>query len=133
MPKPFNIGRRTTRIEPGAGLNRGDVVIVATGGGFGGKPRPALVLQSDAIRTGTAIVALFTSQLRHADPIRPSFTASPQNGLLRQSELMVDILVTAQRDEIGKVVGRLDRDDLRRAEQALLAILGFAASPDGPR
>jgi mRNA interferase MazF len=108
-------------------LKRGDVVTIALGGGFGGKPRPALVIQSDLFDTpDTVVVALFTSDLRSAGRARPRFEATPANGLRETSDLMVDVIATGRRSKIGEVVGRLDRDEMIRAERALLSILGFA-------
>jgi mRNA interferase MazF len=108
-------------------LKRGDVVTIALGGGFGGKPRPALVIQSDLFDTpDTVIVALFTSDLRGTVRVRPRFAPTPTNGLRETSDLMVDVVATGRRSKIGTVVGRLDRNEMRRAEGGLLSILGFA-------
>lgn len=106
-------------------MKRGDVVIVATGSGFGGKPRPALILQSDSVVTQTFLVALFTSDLTDAQPVRPLFHPSPENGLTAPSELMADVLVTARREKIGAVVGRLSVEEMARAERAVIAVLGL--------
>jgi mRNA interferase MazF len=108
-------------------LKRGDVVTVALGGGFGGKPWPALVIQSDLFDTpDTVIVSLFTSDLRDTGRVRPRFAPTPTNGLRETSDLMVDVVATGRRTKIGEVIGRLDRDEMIRAERALLSILGFA-------
>jgi mRNA interferase MazF len=108
-------------------LRRGDVVTVAAGGGFGGKPRPALIVQHDAFaETGTVVVALFTGELRDASIFRPRFEPDGANGLRAPSDLMIDILVTARRENVGKVVGRLGPADLERADRALAVFLGLA-------
>ena len=108
-------------------LRRGDVVTVAAGGGFGGKPRPALVVQSDGFtELPTVVVALFTSTLVEASLIRPRFAPDANNGLLLVSDLMADILVTVRRNQVGEVIGSLSVSELARAEQALLLLMGFA-------
>ncbi len=108
-------------------MKRGDVVVVAVGGGFGGKPRPALVFQADEYATAdTVILALFTSELDHAHTARALYEPSEQNGLTRPSELMVDVLITARRSKVAKVIGRLDHAEMARAERVLMAILGLA-------
>jgi mRNA interferase MazF len=108
-------------------LSRGDVVIVATGSGFGGKPRPALIIQADEFDTAdTVVAALFTTELTEAEPVRPRYEPTGANGLRETSELMVDIIVTARRSKTGGVIGRLDAEEMARAERALLAILGLA-------
>lgn len=108
-------------------MKRGDVVTVAAGGGFGGKPRPALVIQADPFEDlSTVVVALFTSTENDVGHVRPSFEPDEENGLREPSELMVDILVTARLEKVGKVVGRLNRADMERVDRALAVFLGLA-------
>jgi mRNA interferase MazF len=107
-------------------LRRGDVVTVAAGSGFGGKPRLALVLQSDGYsELSTVVLALFTTETAGA-ALRPLIEPSDVNGLRQRSELMVDILVTTRREKVGEVLGRLAPADMARAERAVLLFLGFA-------
>jgi len=109
-------------------VTRGDIVVVAAGAGFGGKPRPALVVQSnDFPELDTAVLALFTTDLVDAPLFRPRFEPDDGNGLERTSDLMTDILVTVRLAKIGKIVGRLRDDDLARADRALIVFLGLAS------
>lgn len=99
----------------------------ATGAGFGGKPRPVLVVQSDAYQTApNIIVALFTSAVDHARDVRPRIEPDERNGLEEPSLVMVDVLVTVPRRKFGRFIGRLSDDDLSRVEHRLLTFLGFA-------
>jgi mRNA interferase MazF len=108
-------------------LKRGDIVTIATGGGFGGKPRPALIIQADEFSgLATVAVALFTTELTDIPLARLHFEPSDENGLNSASDLMAHILVTAPRDRVGKVVGALSRDDMARVDRALLVFLGLA-------
>ena len=108
-------------------MQRGDIVSVAAGSGFGSKPRPALVIQSNAFPyLTTVILALFTTEQKRTDMLRPLFEPDAGNGLREPSELMSDILITVLRERIGKVIGRLSDTDITRAETALLTVLGFA-------
>ena len=109
-------------------MKRGDVVIVATGGGFGGKPRPALVLQADEyLELDTVVLALFTSELSVAPTLlRPVFEPTEGNGLLARSELMLHVIITARRDRVARVAGALSPADMGRINQALVAFLGLA-------
>lgn len=88
-------------------MRRGDVVVVATGSGFGRKPRPALLLQDDAWNDvlDTVVVAPFTSDLDELPLARPRYGPSGSNGLHEKSDLMVEIIVTARRERVGKVIG----------------------------
>jgi mRNA interferase MazF len=108
-------------------MMRGDIVTVATGSGFGGKPRPALILQSDDYAAlPTIALLLLTSTL--ADPpslVRVRIAPDAGNGLRVPSEIMTDVPVTAHRDRVGQHIGRLSADDMARTERAFLLAMGF--------
>jgi mRNA interferase MazF len=108
-------------------LKRGDVVTVATGGGFGGKPRPALIIQADQIdASATVVVALFTTDLKDIPLTRLRFDPSEENGLRSVSDLTIDIIVTARRDQVGRTIGVLSAEDMAQVDRALLVFLGLA-------
>lgn len=108
-------------------MKRGDLVTIAAGSGFGGKPRPALLLQSDDHPTSTVVLALLTSTLTPEESFRPRLSPGPENGLRSKSDVTVDMLITVRREKIGAVIGELSIDELARVERALLIILGMAA------
>ena len=71
-------------------MRRGDIVTVAMTGDFG-KPRPALVVQADPFdQTGTITVLLISGTLVDAPLIRPTVQPTPQNGLLKPSQIQID-------------------------------------------
>jgi mRNA interferase MazF len=108
-------------------LRRGDIVIVAAGSGFGGKPRPAVVIQSDQFPSSfSTTLCLFTSGVVDAPLVRLPMTPSTENGLTRTSWLMVDKIVTVPSSKIDKKVGRLASDDIARVNQALAVFLGLS-------
>lgn len=107
-------------------MKRGDLVTAAAGSGFGGKPRPALILQSDAYPTGNLVLALVTSSLIADETIRPRIEPGVGNGLRHVSDVMVDILVTVPRHKIDIVIGALSDDDMARVERSLMIFLGMA-------
>ena len=107
-------------------MRRGDLLTVALSGDFG-KPRPALVVQSDVFgTTATITVALVSSTLTDAPLLRPTVQPSAENGLRRPSQIMVDKLMTARRDKIGPVFGHLEDDALLSVTRALALFLGLA-------
>ena len=109
------------------GLKRGDVVTVAAGGGFGGKPRPGLIIQCDDYHDlPTVVVALFTIELVKSSDLRRRVDPSEGNGLLVSSDLMTDVMITVRKDRIGKVIGSLSTEDMARIDRALLVFLGLA-------
>jgi mRNA interferase MazF len=108
-------------------MRRGDVVIVSARGNYG-KPRPAVVVQTDALQPedGSVILCQMTSELRECVEFRPTVDPSAQNGLQLRSQIMADKPVTVRRDRVRQVVGRLTRDDMRRFDLALAFVLGLA-------
>ena len=108
------------------GLRRGDLVLVALQGDYG-KPRPALVIQSDlfnATHPGVAIVPV-TSELRDAPIFRIDLEPSAENGLRKRSQAMLDKPFTVAREKIGERIGRLDAATLLRVNRSLMVWLGL--------
>lgn len=107
-------------------MNRGDIVI-ATRPGFGGKPRPTLVIQADNyLFLQTLILLPITANL--ADPpslLRIRLDPDAANGLREVSEVMADIPYTTRPDKVHQHIGALARQDMERIEDALLLVLGF--------
>lgn len=107
-------------------MRRGDLVTVALQGDLG-KPRPALVIQSDLFDAHPSITILpVTSELRLAPLFRIPLTPSESNGLSKPSQVMVDKPQSVSRDKIGAVFGRLDDEALLAVNRALAVFLGFA-------
>jgi len=106
-------------------LRRGDLVAIALPGDFG-KPRPALVIQSDQfIETATVSVLLLTGTLVDAPLIRMDIAPAPDNGLRKASQIMVDKVMTVRRDKVGEPFGRLDDKTMVSVNRALALFLGF--------
>lgn len=107
-------------------MNRGAVVIVALQGDHG-KPRPALIIQSDLFSALPSVTILpITSDLRDTPLYRLTVEAAPENGLRKRSQIMVDKPQTIAREKVGRVVGRLDDGTMVTVNRALALFLGFA-------
>lgn len=107
-------------------MTRGDLVTIALSGDYG-KPRPALVIQSDLFDARPSVSVLsVTSELRDAPLFRIAISPSAVNGLRKPSQVMVDKPQTVARSKIGKTIGRLDDEVIRRVNRALAVFLGFA-------
>ena len=78
-------------------MRRGDVVAVALPGDVG-KPRPALIVQSDLFNATHPTFTLLplTSEIRSARQFRITFEPSPTNGLTVISQIMVDKPMTLE-------------------------------------
>ena len=118
------MGRSGRSPDTGLGVRRGDIVTVALQGAFG-KPRPALVIQSDLFQTHPSTTVLpITSELLDTPLFRLSLKASSRTGLHKDSQIMVDKSQTVSRARLGPVVGRLSREELQQVDRALAVFLG---------
>ena len=107
-------------------MHRGDLVPVAIQGDFG-KPRPALIVQSDLFNAHESVTVLpVTSSTIDAPLLRVTVTPSPQNGLRQASQIMVDKAVTVRRDKLGRVFGHIEADTLLEVERCMAVFLGIA-------
>ena len=108
-------------------MTRGEVWTVAAGTGYAGKPRPAVILQSDRFdATASITVCLLTSDPLDLPLIRPLIEPDAGNGLREPSRLMADKLVSLPKTKLGRCLGRLDREDLIRLNRAVTVFLGLA-------
>lgn len=100
-------------------MRRGALVTVALPGGYG-KPRPALVVQSDLFDEHPSVsIAPVTSKLRRAPLFRIDVAPTPSNGLKKHSQVMVDKIQTVPREKIGQPFGHLESDTMRAVDQAI--------------
>ncbi len=107
-------------------MRRGDLVTVAAPGDYG-KPRPALVIQSELFDEMPSVtLCLVTSTLRNAPIFRITVDPSPENGLERISQIQVDKTMTVARDRVRQTIGRLDEATLLKVNRSLAVFLGIA-------
>lgn len=107
-------------------MKRGDLVTVAVAGDYG-KPRPAVVIQSDWLgETDSVLVCLLTSTLRDAPLYRLTLNPSADNGLQETSQIMLDKITAVRRDKCGKVIGCLDDEAKLTLNRSLLLVVGIA-------
>src|SRR6266852_1506079 len=101
-------------------MRRGDLVTVVAAGDYG-KPRPAVIVQTDAFPENHAsvIVCQMTTQLAGAPDFRITIEPDAQNGLRIRSQVMADKPVTVRRERIGLRIGRLGFEDIARLNSAL--------------
>jgi mRNA interferase MazF len=108
-------------------MRRGDVVTVAAWGDQG-KPRPAVIVQTDAFPESHASIAVsqMTSELVAAPDFRVTIEPGPETGLCARSRVMADKPVTIRRKRIGRQIGHLGAADMARLNVALAFIMGLA-------
>ncbi len=91
-----------------------------------GKPRPALVIQSDLIDTTSSItVLLLTSTLTEIPLVRHTLEPSEDTGLRARSQVQIDKIFTIDRTKVGPAIGRLDDATMETITRNLALFLGI--------
>jgi mRNA interferase MazF len=107
-------------------VKRGDLVTIVLPSDFG-KPRPALVTQSDQFdQTGTVTVLLLSGTLVDAPLMRTTIDPAPANGLRKRSQVMVDKAMSMKRDKIGTTIGHLEAGQMLAVTRSLAVFFGIA-------
>lgn len=105
-------------------MRRGDLVTIALQGDFG-KPRPALVIQSDLFDEHPSITVLpVTGDLRETPLFRIRVEPDASNGLQKSSDIMVDKAQSVPRERIGDVFGHVSEEHLLAVSRSLAVFLG---------
>lgn len=103
---------------------RGDLVTVSLPGDYG-KPRPALVIQSDLLaELESVMLCPITSDLKNA-AFRVTLEPNPANGLCALSQVMTDKISTLPRAKVSAPFGRLDDERMKSVGRALLLVTGL--------
>ncbi len=106
-------------------MKRGDLIPVVLAGAYG-KPRPALVIQSDLFALHPSVTILpVTTELRPIETFRITVDPSQKNGLRAPSQIMVDKAHTIPRDKAGVPFGELEMRTLKAVDRSLAVFLGL--------
>ena len=105
---------------------RGDVVICVLSGDYG-KPRPAVVVQSDLFNPTHASITIcpITTYVMDALLFRLPVEPSSENGLRSSSQIMVDKISTLKVEKIHQNIGRLSTEQIVELNEALKLWLGI--------
>lgn len=103
-------------------MKKGDIVTIAMQGDYG-KPRPAVVFQSEKLVTDSILLIPFTTYLIEESKIRILIKPNKNNGLQKTSQTMTEKITAIKKDKVGEVIGRLEPDEVKQIEQAMLLIL----------
>jgi mRNA interferase MazF len=107
-------------------MKRGDLVTVSLPGNYG-KPRPALVIQSDLFDEHPSVTILpITSDIRETPLFRILVEPNKENGLQKHSQVMIDKAHTVLREKLNGPFGVLDDTSMLAINRALALFLGFA-------
>ena len=108
-------------------LKRGDIVVVAAPGDYG-KPRPAVVVQTDALTESglkSVVVCLMSSAELRAPLFRIRIEASPVSGLDQSSQIMVDKLFTMPVEKVTRVIGQITDEQRMQLNRTLAFVVGL--------
>lgn len=109
-------------------VTRGDIVVVSLAGDYG-KPRPALVIQSDATLavTGSVTFCLLTSEIIEGSHLRIDVPCNAETGLKRRSQVQTDKIFTLPMAKIRGPIGRIGNELMSSIDLALALHLGLLA------
>jgi mRNA interferase MazF len=105
-------------------VRRGDLVMVAMHDY--GKPRPALVVQSDLFNETHASITIapVTSTIVDTPLFRVTVEPSRRNGLRLVSQIMVDKITTVRRHRVGQAIGRVEEEIMLACESRSGPLVG---------
>lgn len=109
-------------------MKRGDIVVAAVRGHYMGKPRPAVVVQSDLLNPthASCLLAPLTTELIGLSTYRVTVAPIPGTGLAELSEIMVDKIAAVPRVRIGQTIGVLPAALVIELDRAIAVVLGIS-------
>jgi mRNA interferase MazF len=108
-------------------VKRGDIVLAVARGDYG-KPRPAVIVQSDLFNPTHAslLVCLLTTELINAPLFRLPMVPTAANGLRETSQTMVDKPLALPRERIRERISVADDETMLSLNRSLALMLGLA-------
>lgn len=108
-------------------MKRCEIWTIAGGADYAGKPRPAIVIQSDQF-DATPSITVCPLTGTPVDNVYARFTIAPsaKNGLQISSRAMVDKIATIPKSKAGRRIGELDSDDVQLLNQHVAVLLELA-------
>lgn len=109
-------------------MRRGEVVTIADRSGqFTGKPRPAVIVQSDLFEAMPTVTVCPLTSVRAAAPLtRVPLEPSDTLPLARASWIMADKVTTVRRERVGPTIGQIPSDAMLRLDRSLMVFFGLA-------
>jgi mRNA interferase MazF len=108
-------------------VKRGDVITAVLPGELG-KPRPAIIIETDRLApTDSVLLCLVTSHVReNLQQRRILVEPSPTNGLRLRSQIQADKIYALRRSKCGERIGALNSAELEQLNEALALVIGLA-------
>ena len=110
-------------------MKRGDLVSVATPGDYG-KPRPALIVQTDLFSEHPSVtICLLSSHLKQTPLFRYIVEPHTDNGLSVTSQVQIDKIMTVPREKLGAIIGQLTDKQMSEVTKLLALWIGIGGTP----
>lgn len=112
--------------QPKSKVGKGVIIVAALSGDYG-KPRPALVVQSEQLSDlHSVVICPITSTIRdNIRHLRVTIEPGAENGIKFSSQIMLDKITSISTTRIGGVIGRADDETMRRVTQGLFVLLAL--------
>ncbi|MGH9409053.1 MAG: type II toxin-antitoxin system PemK/MazF family toxin [Vicinamibacterales bacterium] len=100
---------------------RGSIVVLAAKGAYTGKPRPAVVVQSNTFNATHASITVcpITSDCVDAPLFRVLLPPGERTGLTVASQVMTDKVRSVPRSAVNRAIGACDDLHLEQIDEAL--------------
>ncbi|MBV8801565.1 MAG: type II toxin-antitoxin system PemK/MazF family toxin [Gammaproteobacteria bacterium] len=107
-------------------LKKSDIVVCVINGDYG-KPRPAVIIQSDLFNPthSSFTICPITSHCIEAPLFRLSIQPNIENGLNQPSQIMVDKIMTLQKEKIRQKIGSISNEMQTQLLKAIQRWLGI--------
>lgn len=102
-------------------MRRGDIYATVGKGDFSGKPRPSLIVQSNAFNPhhGAITVCPIASTRSNSTLFRVAIGADDETNLIADSEVEVDLIQAIRRERFGRRIGTASDDTMVLVDEAL--------------
>ena len=90
---------------------------------YASKARPVIIIQDDLAEFDSIVLCLLTTYQSESVETRVKIKSNKENGLLKDSFVMTEKLLTVSKSELGKFVGRLTEEQMRLVSQKLAKVL----------
>ena len=108
-------------------MKRGAIVVVAARGPYTGKPRPAVVVQSDLFNPTHSSITIcpVTTDCVDAPLFRLTLPPGSRTGLKEVSQVMIDKIVSVPRTAIGAEIGECAAAEIEDIDAGLRRWMGL--------
>ncbi|WP_297609446.1 type II toxin-antitoxin system PemK/MazF family toxin [uncultured Sutterella sp.] len=113
------------QIKKKKNMRRGEVWLCRAEG-YASKPRPVVIIQSDAITDfQSSIMCLITSFDSGNIPTRVRLDPSEENGLQKVSWVATDKIMTVPLTSLSQCIGSLSLSEMAKVNQSLCSVLNL--------